>query len=256
MPECLPQQPVLKHPQPLFLSHSDRTSFTPIQNNSNIIVIYTVFCCSYIRMSNRKTNILGRMFYCFSAKCINSLPFPEIGFYFAFCIGLGLCVCVCVCVCLCLWFGLFLLLLLSALSYHSFSSLCYTNNNNNNNNNSNKPSHHELVIYLFFRTIITFYFPWQASGGSHSFRFRSVSHTRTHAAASTLFLLFIMPIRVSSGQQSAPLQYRPFSYQSKYFMWPASCHANWRSAWGREYSRVLHAAVDLVPSFPHVGLGV
>jgi hypothetical protein len=148
----------------------------------------------------------------------------------------------------CLWFGLFLLILLSTLSYHSFSSLCYRNNS--------KPSHHELVLYLFFQTIITFYFPWQASGGSHSFRFRSASHTRTHAAASTLFLPFIMPIRVSSEQQSAPLQYPPFSYQSKYFAWPASCHGNWRSAWGREYSRVLHAAVDLVPSFPHVGLGV
>ena len=70
-------------------------------------------------MSDRKTNILGRMFYSFSAKFKNFLLFSEIGFYFAFCFGLGLCVCVCVCVCV--RFGLFLLILLSTLTYHSFA---------------------------------------------------------------------------------------------------------------------------------------
>jgi hypothetical protein len=28
-----PQYPILEHPQPTFLSHCDRASFTPIQNN-------------------------------------------------------------------------------------------------------------------------------------------------------------------------------------------------------------------------------
>ena len=45
-PSCLPQHPVLKHRQPVFLPHRKRPSFTPIQTNTKILVlcILTLFC--------------------------------------------------------------------------------------------------------------------------------------------------------------------------------------------------------------------
>jgi hypothetical protein len=39
-PKYSPQHPILEHPQPQFLRHFDRSSFTPIQTTGKIIVLY------------------------------------------------------------------------------------------------------------------------------------------------------------------------------------------------------------------------
>jgi hypothetical protein len=41
-PKYLPQHPILEHPQPMFIPQCERSSFTTIQNNSKIIVLYVL----------------------------------------------------------------------------------------------------------------------------------------------------------------------------------------------------------------------
>jgi hypothetical protein len=149
-----------------------------------------MFYSSHFWMSDRKTNILSRMFYCFQLSV--KIPFPEIGFTL---------LPVLVLIWMCVWFGLFLLILLSTITYHSFASLCYTNNS--------KPSHHEWLLYLFSQTIITFYFPWQASETSHSFRIRSASHTRTQLPPVVSAIYHVNPCVVRTTQW--PSTITPFS---------------------------------------------
>ena len=59
-PKYSPQRRILKHPQPTFLPHCERPSFTPIQNNrQNYISVYLNFYI--VRQQTGRQKILHRM---------------------------------------------------------------------------------------------------------------------------------------------------------------------------------------------------